>query len=232
VNNDQEDLVAAISFDMTILQTYAAAFAAGVGLHISILRVGEWHLWALNFILTPFMAYPVITILLATIAQPQKSLLGNALDSMHLISAFLVGVLVSMFTYRALFHRLSKHGIPGPFAARFSQLYFMRLSSRERPLFAELDSLHDIYGDYVRIGPTEVSVADPEAVALIYGTNMKSGKLLKGPWYDIRRPRTTLQLTRDVEVHAKRRKLWDKAFNSKGEPPNREMLSPLQSKQS
>ncbi|KAJ5120265.1 hypothetical protein N7448_010934 [Penicillium atrosanguineum] len=35
-------------------------------------------------------------------------------------------------------------------------------------LYKEVDKLHKTYGDYVRMGPTEISVADPVAVQAIY----------------------------------------------------------------
>ncbi|KAJ5297264.1 uncharacterized protein N7443_008157 [Penicillium atrosanguineum] len=79
-------------------------------------------------------------------------------------------------------------------------------------LYKEVDKLHKTYGDYVRTGPTEISVADLVAVQAIYGNQSKARK---GPWYTLLDPRVCLSFTRDKQEHARRRKVWDHGFSTK-----------------
>jgi cytochrome P450 len=64
----------------------------------------------------------------------------------------------------------------------------------------------------VLAGPTELSIADPEAVKALYSPQ---AKVSKGPWYTVLEPRVSLQMTRDKKEHARRRKVWDQGFSSK-----------------
>lgn len=60
--------------------------------------------------------------------------------------------------------------IPGPFLAGFTNLRRLYVARGRRP---ETDHirLHEKYGTLVRLGPRVVSVADPEAIKVIYGLN-------------------------------------------------------------
>lgn len=62
--------------------------------------------------------------------------------------------------------------IPGPVFAKFSSLYRpWKLASGDAPGFYR--ELHRRYGKIVRTGPKTVDIADPTAVATIYGINTK-----------------------------------------------------------
>ena len=67
------------------------------------------------------------------------------------------------------------------------------------------------------LGPTELSIASPEAVRAIYGSH---SPVTKGPWYTLLEPRTPLFMARDKQEHARRRKVWDRGFSTKGKPPD------------
>lgn len=71
-------------------------------------------------------------------------------------------------------------GYPGPLLAKLSPLWIVVHCRRGRRSQAVSD-LHKEYGDFVRISPTHVSIADPKAVQQIYGH--KTG-FLKGPFYE------------------------------------------------
>lgn len=62
-------------------------------------------------------------------------------------------------------------------------------------------------------GPTELSIADPDAVKAIYSSQ---AKVSKGPWYTILEPRVSLQMVRNKQEHARRRKVWDQGFSARG----------------
>jgi len=65
-------------------------------------------------------------------------------------------------------HGLAK--IPGPFLAAYTDLWRFWLVWGRRPEKTHI-ALHEKHGPLVRIGPTTVSVSDPEAIKIIYSHN-------------------------------------------------------------
>ena len=57
--------------------------------------------------------------------------------------------------------------IPGPRAAAFSNLWLLYQCRRGRR-FRAVDDAHKKYGKLVRIQPNHVSIADPEAIPIVY----------------------------------------------------------------
>ncbi|RFU80102.1 cytochrome p450 [Trichoderma arundinaceum] len=64
--------------------------------------------------------------------------------------------------------RLSK--IPGPFAAKLTDIWRYRLQNSKGHT-RRLISLHKKYGKVVRIGPNHISISDPAAIPIVYSTN-------------------------------------------------------------
>ena len=58
-------------------------------------------------------------------------------------------------------------GIPGPKLASFSNLWLLYQCRRGRRYLA-VDQAHQRFGPLVRIQPDHVSIADPEAIPVIY----------------------------------------------------------------
>lgn len=58
--------------------------------------------------------------------------------------------------------------IPAPFPAQFSNLWLMWQCRHGRRYLA-VDEAHKKYGKVVRIQPNHVSIADPDAIQVIYG---------------------------------------------------------------
>jgi hypothetical protein len=58
--------------------------------------------------------------------------------------------------------------IPGPFPAAFTNLWLMYQCRRGRRSLA-VEEAHKRYGPIVRIQPNHVSIADPEAIGIVYG---------------------------------------------------------------
>lgn len=123
--------------------------------------------------------------------------------------SFLIGLVSSMLVYRAWFHRL--RAFPGPFAARLSNWYFTSLIFKQLQQFKEVDELHAEYGDFVRVGPSELSITHPAAASIIHASDSPCSK---GPWY-VAIPRRHIQSTRDKAEHARRRRVWDHGFSVK-----------------
>jgi hypothetical protein len=86
-------------------------------------------------------------------------------------AAFLAALFSSMLVYRVYFHPL--RDFPGPPLARLSQFYYMSQTSKRCDSYLFLDRLHAQYGDYVRVGPNLLSVADPEWVEPIHNPQTK-----------------------------------------------------------
>jgi benzoate 4-monooxygenase len=58
--------------------------------------------------------------------------------------------------------------IPGPFAAKFTNLWLL-LQARLGKRYLSVNQAHDKYGKIVRIAPNHVSIADDGAINTIYG---------------------------------------------------------------
>lgn len=58
--------------------------------------------------------------------------------------------------------------IPGPFLAKFTNLWYMYECRRGRR-YLTVHHLHERLGKLVRVQPNHVSVADPDAIPIIYG---------------------------------------------------------------
>lgn len=64
---------------------------------------------------------------------------------------------------------------------------------------------------YLRVGPSELSIADPAAFRAIHAPTSSCGG--RGPYYTITAPIVSLQSTRDKKYHTRRRNAWDKGFS-------------------
>lgn len=187
----------------------AAAFAVGAALQQAFLRHGEWDNYSFRLIVGAAALETLLSLLVhVRFSEPPANAVQHALCW---TLAAIAGIYVSMLLYRAFFHRL-RH-FPGPFAARLSTFYMTYLSARRGQVYEDVRALHRKYGDYVRVGPTEISIADPDAFNAIHSA---TSQCERGPWYNILNPTISLQMVRDRKEHARRRKAWDRAFSSKG----------------
>ncbi|KAJ7485711.1 cytochrome P450 monooxygenase [Mycena latifolia] len=101
---------------------------------------------------------------------------------------------------------------PGPFLAKFSDAWLGWISQQGHRSEV-IHEMHLKYGPFVRISPSEVSVADPEGLATIYA---HGNGALKSTFYDafvsIERG---LFNTRDRKQHARKRKIVSHIFSQK-----------------
>lgn len=186
----------------------AAAFAVGAALQQAVLRHGEWDSYSFRLIVGAAALEALLSLFIhARLSEHPLSAVQHALCC---TLAAIAGIYVSMLLYRAFFHRL--RAFPGPFAARLSTFYMTYLSARRGQVYEDVRALHRKYGDYVRVGPTEISIADPDAFNAIHSA---TSLCERGPWYNILNPTVSLQMVRDRKDHARRRKAWDRAFSSK-----------------
>ncbi|GME46989.1 cytochrome p450 [Neofusicoccum parvum] len=121
-------------------------------------------------------------------------------------ASFFSGLCLSTIVHRAVFHPLKK--FPGPFPARLSKFWGVYKTAGTRIKWYKFSrDLHAKYGDYVRIGPRELSITDPEAIVPVLGPGSKTSK---GPFYGSLEQ--SVHTTLDKEFHRQRRRVWDNAF--------------------
>ncbi|KAH7923089.1 cytochrome P450 [Leucogyrophana mollusca] len=108
--------------------------------------------------------------------------------------------------------QFNQRSIPGPFLAKFSDAWLGWVSSQGHRSDV-VHELHKRYGTFVRIAPNHVSVADPDALQIVYAHGNGS---LKSDFYDafvsIHRG---LFNTRNRADHARKRKIVSHVFSQK-----------------
>lgn len=180
--------------------------ATGVAAHHLLFRHGEWDNSAPAIVTSYLVIFTVLNV-----TRLGELVTGvQDLNAFQLLVSHLVGLYSSIIVYRLFFHRLRK--FPGPIAAAVTAFYASFLPARRLNKFEEVGKLHRKYGDYIRLGPRELSIADPRAVKLIYGP---ASQTTKGPFYDGTVPYTSVHTTRSKMEHTRRRKAWDRAFSFK-----------------
>ncbi|KAJ0107909.1 hypothetical protein J7T55_007121 [Diaporthe amygdali] len=153
----------------------AASFAVGAGLHQAFLRHGEWDNYSFKLIVSAAAVETLLSLFVHVyFSEPPADAIWHAL---YWTLAATAGIYTSMLLYRAFFHRL--RSLPGPFAARLSTFYMTYLSARRGQVYQDVRALHRKYGDYVRVGPTEISIADPAAFAAIHSATSQCERALK-----------------------------------------------------
>lgn len=110
--------------------------------------------------------------------------------------------------YRLYFNPLRK--FPGDNLASISKWHAYNIA-RTGQTHHYLNNQHVKYGDYIRVGPNEISVADPEYLPVIHGAR---SKFPKGPWYfkQLNEPDPSLFSIQEYHPHKMRRKIWDAAL--------------------
>ena len=97
-----------------------------------------------------------------TAMQTGQSMGIVASTALSLLTATLAYYLVAQYTCNGL----SRY--PGPWLAKFTK-FWHRLSIKSNQHQRHLLQLHQKYGDVVRIGPNNLSIANPKCIPHIYG---------------------------------------------------------------
>ncbi|RAL17616.1 cytochrome P450 [Aspergillus homomorphus CBS 101889] len=168
---------------------------AGTGIHHSLFINGEWHIQAPAVLVSHLGAFGLIILLYSIVA--------------YYGTGYLVALFTSITIYRIFFHRLSH--FDGPFWARVSKLWHVwKVRDSKNHIF--LAGLHAQYGDFIRTGPSEITVVHPDAFMVLDGPQTKC---VKAEWYDLLHPGRALVTTRDKKIHAARRRQWNRGFSSR-----------------
>ncbi|KAA1467191.1 high nitrogen upregulated cytochrome P450 monooxygenase 2 [Dentipellis sp. KUC8613] len=145
----------------------------------------------------------LLTVLLTAI---YPSLLGAALIS---YASYWTLFLILPAAYRlSPFHPLAQY--PGPVLAKLTQWWAVYHATRSGQIHLVYQRLHERYGDYVRVGPNELSIRDPASVHAVLGPT----GFPKGPYYSNRSNPPMLSQLRGHTEHAKRRQAWNRGFTT------------------
>jgi len=135
-----------------------------------------------------------------------------SLYDMKTVAVFIPAV---FFLVHFIPYLLDPHGIrlyPGPFLARFSDLW-LGWVSKQGHRSEVVHDMHLKYGPFVRIAPNHVSIAEPDALSIIYA---HGNGALKSTFYDafvsIKRG---VFSTRDRNDHTRKRKIVSHIFSQK-----------------
>ncbi|KAI0755286.1 high nitrogen upregulated cytochrome P450 monooxygenase 2 [Daedaleopsis nitida] len=183
-------------------QTLAIAVSLGLVAH-QVFR--KYETYNISFHLFLLLAPPALATALA--APPQWSFVHAGLV---IFGTYLAALVSSIVVYRlSPLHPLARY--PGPIGCRISKLYLGAISI---PGFQHkyIKSLHDKYGDVVRIGPNELSICNSSLINPLLGPNgVPKGPLFVGRVLsDTKLPMVGIQ---DLDIHLARRKNWARGMS-------------------
>ncbi|KAJ5669801.1 hypothetical protein N7462_010871 [Penicillium macrosclerotiorum] len=181
--------------------------ALGVALHRGLFIHGEWHVRA-PAVLLHHLGYFLVLAMAVNRAS-------------FIIMGYLLGLFSSIIIYRIFLHRL--RSFPGPRLARITKIWHA-WHCRYSQNYLLLSKLHDEYGDFVRTGPSEITVYHPGVFMAIDGPQ---GNCVKSEWYDILHPKQSLVTARVKEVHGARRREWNRGFTPQALDQYQERILPL-----
>ncbi|KAI8454163.1 cytochrome P450 67 [Phakopsora pachyrhizi] len=135
---------------------------------------------------------------------------ASSLSAIALLNLFLG---TQIIFYRLAWHHLRK--FPGPKIAAITQGWILKETYSGRTRFT-MKKLTEKYGDWVRIGPNELLTTSTEALGTILGPKGWP----KGSSYDSGITKSScggdsVLTIKTLSEHAKRRRIWDKAFTQK-----------------
>lgn len=191
---------------MTLVESLGA-FVAGAVSYWGFFHHGEHFLYPFRY-----MQVFIMTVLAGAIFLSQNLNVGFTVAlsaAMRYGGIFLSGIYVNCIIYRAFLNPLNK--IPGPFLARITKFDHV-VRNRKFDANHQFLKLHEKYGNFLRVGPNDISVIDARGVQ---ATSAPDTKCTKAPWYDHDAPRISMHTTRDRAMHDRRRRIWAPAFSDK-----------------
>ncbi|KAJ7719960.1 benzoate para-hydroxylase [Mycena metata] len=114
---------------------------------------------------------------------------------------------------RYISRRQSLPRIPGPFLARWTNLWLAFHAHRGRR-YIVVHKAHQRYGVFVRIGPNHVSISSPDALSVVYGQGPRAPS--KSAYYDafVCNGNPSIFSTRDRRDHSTKRRAMSHVFSS------------------
>ncbi|OCK86317.1 cytochrome P450 [Lepidopterella palustris CBS 459.81] len=180
--------------------------AAGAATHLGYFTRGEHHLYGAKYI-QAFLATCIVGVI--AVVRISGAPAGTAIiKTISLASCYLGGLYASLITYRVFFHPL--RNFPGPLGNKIANIYFSaQLGNADA--YKKVAKLHEKYGDFVRIGSSDLSIIHSKGVSIVYGPGTKC---LRAAVYN-GDPLPSLIAARDRSEHDKMRRNWSSAFSEK-----------------
>lgn len=190
-----------------VLTAPILAFAAGATSHVLYFSCGEHHMHGIFYLRSFLVVVLVQSVLLMMLYSYSTS---QALShTLYIAGLWFAGMYTSLIIYRLFLNPLNN--FPGPFMPRMTGFWqafrYAKLDS-----YYKLDDLHRKYGDFVRVGPSDLSITDPAAVEIAFA---KDHAITKSSWYDGDAPLRSLVTCQDKHEHDRRRRVWSPAFSAK-----------------
>ena len=182
---------------------------AGVLSHMLYFVRGEHHLYVTSYVGVTIAVFVAVFRFHLYVLPPQQAFTRTCCIAIVYIAALCISITV----YRMFFHPL-RH-FPGPRSMRTSK-FVHAFRSRRLDNHHQMGRLHQRYGDIVRTGPNELTLFSPEAYVALHGAQ---SKCTKSDWYDVLKPSHSFHSTRAKDIHGKRKRVWERAFSSKGRDP-------------
>lgn len=181
----------------------ASAAAVGVLLH-QFFKNFEVDTYPLTILWSTVASHWAIAYALQSFSEQYASFWTSHGVAFLIVSTAVVSLFANILVYRAFFHPLNN--FPGPYGAKLTKLWSLKQVARsDIKWYRVVKELHNKYGDYVRVGPREISVLDTDVMAVMLG-----GRMEKGPFYGSMEK--SIHTNRDGDFHKRRRKVWDMAF--------------------
>ncbi|KAH7095538.1 cytochrome P450 [Paraphoma chrysanthemicola] len=135
----------------------------------------------------------------------------RVMPMMIAMSFYIVVLSASIATYRLFINPLRK--FPGDTMAGLTKWHGFWIAHKGMTHHSLLRK-HQQYGDYIRVGPNEISITDPKYIPMIHGNK---SKFPKGPWYEHMLPDQPPSLIAILpyDEHKSRRKVWDEVLTPK-----------------
>ncbi|KAH9889218.1 cytochrome P450 [Xylariomycetidae sp. FL2044] len=179
---------------------------AGLAAHHGAFIHGEWHMRGPDLV----VGHVVPLVLLFAV----KGVCGGSEDFVIISDvlvafySYLFSLTISILLYRVFFHRLTRLGFKGPWYARISKVWHVWAARHSRN-FLVLDEIHKKYGDFVRTGPSEITIFHPDVFMAIDGPR---SECIKADWYDLLQPNPAIITARNKHIHGSRRRVWNQGF--------------------
>lgn len=187
-----------------LLMRCAAMSIFGVVMHYGVFIKNEWHMQGPRIIKIGLTVYGLLTLLEAK-RHWSMAAMG---DAALILASFAFSLLMSIAVYRIFAHR-TRH-FPGPRLAGISKLWHM-YQCRYGQNHLVLERMHREYGDFVRTGPSEITIFHPQGLPTLDGPGSQT---TKSDWYDFLLPNYGVTTIRNRKHHDQRRRLWLKGFST------------------
>ncbi|KAF7317262.1 hypothetical protein HMN09_00461300 [Mycena chlorophos] len=153
--------------------------------------------------------WPLLGLGLQSVALTAVCTTLTPANLLYTTAVFLGSLTTSIVVYRlSPWHPLAQY--PGPLLARVTKMWglYTQLSTRKHKI---LKRLHEQYGDFVRIGPNDISIGNADAIKTVLG----AGGFQKGHYYevftdpDLNQPNV---FNMRGDAHAARRRIWNRGM--------------------